>query len=346
MAAFSVNQVKQLYVAKEYKSSLATTDNAGSMSVKSDTAKTHLYIDYIGAGGRTRSDLIPIKDIVSVSAVDANSLKHSLKRYKIVLDSTVNSGNPVAGQDYLLRILLSPYIGISPEDQGFKYGTVHAISSMTASDFYKNMIISLVKNFSREVVKFFNFYLETGGSAPGTEGTAVPVDETTDLSTLSGTYTGMIIEEAEQPWTLGVFEQTAVTFNLMPGCITYNGDELIWGEVNAVTPKNSVINGKKTADLEYFCMGERGDVYRMMGFPHVIHTKYLVDPTVAYNMINIHYVYQGDGEDIQKSEKDIIIAVPKVGATNSVSNVLANTIISAINTATGLTIPTLDVSGN
>ena len=91
-------------------------------------------------------------------------------------------------------------------------------------------------------------------------------------------------------------------------------------------------------------MGERGDVYRMVGFPNVIRTKYLVNPDSKYNVIDIHYAYVGPNESVQKSEKDITIVVPKVGANNQTSNKLANDIISAINTATGLSIKALDAS--
>ena len=96
---------------------------------------------------------------------------------------------------------------------------------------------------------------------------------------------------------------------------------------------------------EYFCMGERGDMYRGIGYPNNIPTTYLVDPTVKYNVIDIHYAYVGSNESVQKSEKTITLVVPKVGATNSVSNKLANDIIKAINTATGLSIATLSVAG-
>ncbi len=87
--------------------------------------------------------------------------------------------------------------------------------------------------------------------------------------------------------------------------------------------------------MEYFYMGERGDQYRNIGWPNVISTKYLVDPTAEYNTIDLHYAYQGSAEDIQKSEKDITLAIVKVDDS------LTNTIIGAINTAAGLSISTL-----
>lgn len=348
MATFSTNQVRQLYVAKALKpSNVIATDAAGAIAVKSDTAKTHLYFEYMGAGGMTRSDLIDIKNILHAKATDADDLAHDLAKYKLTLDASVNSGAPVAGQDYILRIAFRNYIGLSEEDQYFKYGMVHAYAGMTASDFYKALVLSLVKNFSREEEGLLKFYLETGGTNAGTvAGTPTEVTKDTKESTLTGTYTGIVIEEAPQEWILGVMEQTPVNFTLQPVTIIVNGDDRIWGTVKQVASTSSIPDGRKIADLEYFYMGERGDVYRMVGFPNVIRTKYLVNPDTKYNVIDIHYAYVGPDESVQKSEKDITIVVPKIGANNQASNELTNNIISAINTATGLTIGTLDASAS
>ena len=346
MATFSVNQVRQLYVAKELKSpNVISTDAAGAIAVKNDTAKTHLYFEYMGAGGITRSDLIPTGNITYAKAVDADDMAYELKRYKLILDPSVNSGAVAAGQDYLLRITFRNYIGLSEEHQTVKYGMVHGYTGMTASDFYKTLALSLVKNFSREVSQLLKFYLETGGTAAGTVGTVAEVTNDTKPSTLTGTYTGIVIEEAPQEWTLGLFEQQTVDFTLQPDSIVVAGDEVIWGVVTSVTSVNKIENGKKVADMEYFYMGERGDQYRMAGWPNIVKTTYLVDPTIKYNVIELHYSYIGDNEAVQKSEKDITIVVPKVGEENNTSNVLANSIITAINSATGLTIKALDVSG-
>lgn len=348
MATFSTNQVRQLYVANALKpSNVIATDAAGAIAVKSDTAKTHLYFEYMGAGGMTRSDLIDIKNILHAKATDADDLAHDLAKYKLTLDASINSGAPVAGQDYILRIAFRNYIGLSEEDQYFKYGMVHAYAGMTASDFYKTLVLSLVKNFSKEEEGLLKFYLETGGTNAGTvAGTPTEVTKDTKESTLTGTYTGIVIEEAPQEWILGVMEQTPVNFTLQPVTIIVNGDDRIWGTVKQVASTSSIPDGRKIADLEYFYMGERGDVYRMVGFPNVIRTKYLVNPDTKYNVIDIHYAYVGPDESVQKSEKDITIVVPKIGANNQASNELTNNIISAINTATGLTIGTLDASAS
>lgn len=339
MSVFSTNQVRQLYVAKELKNShVLASDAAGSIAVKNDKAKNHLYFEYKGADNLMRSDLIDTKNILYAKATDADSMAHELKAVTVTLDNEVNAGAPVAGQDYILRIAFRQYVGMSDEDQYFKYGMVHAYAGMTASDFYKKLALSLVKNFSRELVPLVKFVLTNSSDE------AVPVDANTKESALTGTYEALVIDEVEQPWRLGVMEQTPVYFEVQPTTVTVDGDERVWGKVEDTEPAGTIANGKKIADLEYFCMGERGDQYRKIGWPNNIDTTYLVDPTVKYNVIDIHYAYVGSNESVQKSEKTITLVVPKVGDKNDVSNALANSIITAINTATGLTIAALDTS--
>lgn len=420
MATFSTNQARQLYVAEALKTpNVISTDAVGSIAVKSDTAKNHLYFEYMGAGGMLRSDLIDVKNIMYAKATDADDLAHELAKYKVTLDPTVNGGSPVAGQDYILRIAFRNYIGMSEEDQYFKYGMVHAVSGMTADSFYQELYKSLKKNFSRETEQLLDFSLEgtaaevtmtTTGikvtavengvignsikfavesstatnagfrvtqedgftvirasltntkntikdlkelvaanpgiaamiSIDGTDSTIVQ-SEATPVALTGGDASGLIVEEVPQEWILGTFPQVPVNFTLMPDTIVVNGDDRIWGLVEKQASTNSIPDGHKIADLEYFCMGERGDVYRMVGFPNVIRTKYLVNPDLKYNTIDIHYAYVGSNEAVQKSEKDITIVVPKVGNNNQTSNELTNSIITAINAATGLEITELDV---
>lgn len=328
MATFSVNQARQLYVATSVKSPhVLPADAAGSIALKNDNAKTHLYFEYKGADNLMRSDLIDIKNILHAKATDASKMAQELKAVTVTLDNTVNGGNPVAGQDYILRIAFRQYIGLSDADQYFKYGMVHAYTGMTASDFYKKLALSLVKNFSRETTQLLSFTLEDG------EGEGTKVDATTKESALTGTYTALVIDEVAQEWVLGKIQQTAVQFEVQPTTITFEGDELIWGKVEDTDPSGTIKNGQKIADLEYFCMGERGDVYRGAGYPNNIVTKYLVDPSKEYHVFDIHYAYVGSNESAQKSEKDITIVCADKAELNK--------IVTAFNTATGLNIATL-----
>lgn len=362
MATFSTNQVRQLYVAKALKTPhVLASDAAGSIAVKNDTAKNHLYFEYKGADNLMRSDLIDIKNILYAKATDADAMAHELKSVTVTLATDVNGGAPVAGQDYILRIAFRQYVGMSDEDQYFKYGMVHAYASMDADEFYKVLALSIAKNFSREVVPLIKIEVHSkatkskGGFDSNGYMVVTPTTKDNGKSDTTNPYyatdtlvtdiDSIRITEVEQPWRLGVMAQTPVYFTVQPVAVMVNGDERIWATVTEGT-NGTIGNGKKIADLEYFCMGERGDIYRGIGFPHNIVTTYLVDPTVKYNVIDIHYAYVGSNESVQKSEKTITLVIPKVGANNQASNALANSIISAINTATGLTIATLDVSAS
>ena len=345
---YSVNQVRQLYVAKALKTShVLASDTAGSIAVKSDTAKNHLYFEYKGADNLMRSDLIDIKNILYAKATDANDMAHELKAVTVTLDSEVSAA-PVAGQDYILRIAFKQYVGMSDEDQYFKYGMVHAYTGMDADEFYKVLALSIAKNFSREVVPLIKIEVHSkatkskGGFDSNGYMVVTPTTKDNGKSDTTNPYyatdtlvtdiDSIRITEVEQPWRLGVMAQTPVYFTVQPVAVMVNGDERIWATVTEGT-NGTIGNGKKIADLEYFCMGERGDMYRGIGFPNNIVTTYLVDPTKTYYTFDIHYAYVGNNESVQKSEKDITIVCSDKTEFNK--------IVTAFNTATGLTIATI-----
>lgn len=330
----SINQVRQLYVAKNIKTDTADLTTAGDIVPKADTAKTTLYFQYMSPAGLVSSDKIDIKNVMSAKATSSDALAHKLIRYSVTLDDDV-SATPVAGQNYILRLAFRQYIGLSEEDQYFKYGEVIARSGMTASDFYKKMAISLAKNLENktESTPLVNIYLTSAVAAS----TDVPVTSATKESDLTATnYNQIIIEETEQPWVLGMMPQAFIPFTPQFLTILVDGEERLWGVATKVTSTKTVPDGHLMADLEYFCMGARGDIYRGMGYPNIIKTIYLADPDAIYDTLDIHYFYTGSNESVQKSEKTITLI-----AVNDGKHTTMNALIGAINTASGLNIATL-----
>lgn len=330
MAVFNTNQARQFYVV----------DSQHTVTVNVDDKKSHLYFTYKGAVDSMRSDIVPLGNILGVTVTEASKMYIKPKSYKVTLDTGINSGNPVSGQDYILRIAFRQYVGLSDEDQYFKYGVVHAYAGMSQSKFYITLAVSLYKNFIHEPAQLVKI-----GLVKKEDSSVVYVDGT-NVNTIgkdATEYSGVLITEVEQEWVLGTFSQVPVYFTIQPTNITYNGDELIWGKVDEV-PANSadiIGNGKKIADMEYFYMGERGDFYRNVGFPNVIHTKYLVNPDSNYNTIDIHYFYEGSNENVQKSEKTITLAVLKDGKEAAEGNTLTNSIITQLNSKASLGISTI-----
>lgn len=323
MSIFSTNQARHLYVATALKSpNVIASDAAGSIAVKVDNAKNHMYFEYMGQGGLTRSDLIDIKSIMYAKATEAGKMARDLKT---VVVSLANA--PVEGQDYILKIVFRQFASISDEDIYTKFGMVHAVNGMTASDFYKELALSLVKNFSREEVELVKFALVNES------GEATELNSLSKAADLKDTYKSLMIYEVEQDWVLGTKPQRAVYFDVLPGTITMGASEVIWGSAEAAKAKGTVKNGKLIADLEYFCMGERGDQYRGIGWPNIIPTKYMVDASKEYHVLDIHYAYVGSNESVQKSEKDITIVCADKAELNK--------IVEAVNLAAGLSIASL-----
>ena len=350
MAVFPTNQNRHLYVVSgAYAATITDASNVGNLG-QFKVADNCLHFLYKGPGGVIKSDYIDLANLdkARTKAVAAFDMARPLKQITVTLDSNVNSGNPIAGQDYVLRINLRQWFGMSDEDQYFKDACVHATSTMAADkkEFYKAMVKALNQSFSREVGATANSnpYLDFSAGTSGSE---------------NGIY---ITEKEHNDWVLGIHKNDPVLFEVQDTTI-YDGDEdILWAKIKDTTPKkyvedensesatyeqiipnpelvvgtNAVGNGKDIADLEWFCMGERGDQYRMVGYPNYIPTKYLVDETKQYDVIEIHHAFTDTGVNSYRSEKDITIVVP-LGASDHEHDV-ANAIIGAINTAVGSTV--------
>lgn len=332
MSAFSVNQVRQLYVVNTAQTNFNSIANPGDITVGSNKSG-EIYLKYVGALGDTmRSDLMKVSSIKYAKATPASDLAYKIKAYKITLDANVNGGVPVPGQDYLLRLAFREYIGVSPADQYFVYGMYHAFTGATAMDLYKGIAKSLALNMTKEVNPLVHIYMYSAanGMQEITAATADTVFAVADLQE------GLYISEAGQPWHLGIMAQGVIPFTIQFPKITVDGDQREWGisekyqMVDASDKPMVLPEGQKIADLEWFAMGERGDQYRLVNWPNVIPTKYMVDPTKDYDIIDIHYYWVGPNEQAQKSEKDIQIAVP-VDADGGHDN--TNALITAINAA-------------
>lgn len=334
MATFSVHQVRQLYVVNPEQSTFQELANPGDIIVKS-TKSGEIYLQYVGAlGDKMASDLIKVRNLKNANAAKAEDIAYKIKAFQVTLDPAVNGGVPVAGQDYLLRIAFNQYVGISPEEQYFQYGSVHATPGMTAGDFYKLMAISVASNLRTDVNPLIHTYLYSTANG------MIEVTQYTkkeDLDAYDDLTGGVYIFEAAQPWHLGIMKQGVIPFVPQPTKIVVDGDEVLWAKVDKYQPQGvdgkplTLPEGQLVADLEWFAMSERGDQFKLKGWPNVIPTKYMVDSTLNYDIITLHYAFQGDGMENQYSEKDIQIAVPvKSDGTHTNTNALIGKLNAAI----------------
>lgn len=318
----TTNQNRQLYVAKAYNATVNESSAVGTIGgVKciNDGVQKELYFLYKGADTVLKSDRIQLKNLDYLKLIPAADMLIPLKKVKVSLDANLNGGKPVVGQDYLLRITFRGFYLDTDTQEYYKYGVVHAINAMVSnvSLFYQEMLNSLKRNFAREV----------GATA-----------QTNPYLDFSADATGITITEKEQEWTLGTEQLRRIDFEVMPTTIFFNGEDVFWAAQDAQTGKyyqdltpaksaatagvDAIGNGKKIADLEYSCMGERGDQYRNMGWPNVIKTEYLVDPSKEYNVLEIHYAFTDTGVNSYRSEKDITIVAESAAVLNSLKSAI------------------------
>ena len=333
MSIFSTNQARQFYVVSGLVQGSGLIDSSHRIGAASTlgtigigTNATHMWFEYMGAGGPTRSDLIPLNHVRAIKQTNAEDMERNLNAVQITLNTAmVDDSVVVGGQDCILNITIPNYENGGTEYKLLKFGAVHTYSTMAPSDFYIALACSIYGGVSRDAVKPFKVYLKNAST---------PVEVTsTKKDDYAVTATGIYLVEAEQPWSRGKIAQYEIEMQLSANTVIVDGEEINWlvtdYTINSGGSYGTSKNGKLTADLEWFCMGERGDIYRGAGWPLDIETTYQVDPTTEYDYLDIHYFFQGEGVSVQQSEKTITLVGTKSGAK-------IDDIVDAIE---GLTVP-------
>lgn len=300
---FSSNQNRQFYVVKKIVTSEPATPGDLKIETLTQGDKKQLFFKYFGQGGLIRTDLIDVDSVCYAKLTKKEELQRKLRKATISLDPNVNSGNPIVGQDYIVRILIHNYLAPGDTNVAIKHGAVHAVAGMTATVFYQKLAKSLEMNFSREPQPLLSF---------------------------KATATGVEVTELEQPYVVGFMSQEPVNFEVIATTVRYQGDDVIWAKRDTNTEKIELENtdtvigdGSKIADLEYFCMGERGDQYRdWVAMPQRLPVKYMVDPTKEYDVLDMHYFFSDTGVNVHKSEKDITFVSETLTILNSIKTEL------------------------
>jgi hypothetical protein len=197
---------------------------------------------------------------------------------------TLTASKVVKGEDYVVRVSYPEVGGLGVEGWTTKTAVAHATSTAT-SDLYEALGKALQKALEADGV------LEATHSASGI--------------VISNTFNPKMYKRGVRPAVMA-------DFRISTNIVDDEGVDLDWGvQVEAKNTSVAITSGYKCADMEYFAMGERGDQYRMMGYPDIIETEYLIDPAKEYDVLVVHYAYKGANEGDYKSEKDLIIAGAK-----------------------------------
>lgn len=277
---FSTSQVRQLYVVTGLTDSTPSTE--GNIQVKATAGNKELYFLHKGKGGLVHSDLIPVKLIRSLTQTPYAAMNTKLKSKTITI-----TGTPVLGQTYSIKLNFRNYIGMGDEDNTVRVGTFTVKSASTTA-------------------------------AQLAAGLKAALELNTDLAKLCAISVAsnvITVAEVEQDWELGKTPVAVVPFEITLGTIIENDvTHNEWGTVAAGATTTASDAIKKLADLEWFCMGDRASQDRMGG-PYALESKMMIDMSSTYDVINIHYAFQGEGVSVQFSEKDLQLLVPAGNTT-------------------------------
>lgn len=289
----STNQVTQFFVVEK---------SAVLKEIK-DPKGTAITGYQIVVDGTDTTDVIPSKQVLGVNFASATSASEKMyrKALKVKLNSAINEGNPVAGQDYILSLKFRGHIG--EEDTIEKVAMAHATATDTAATLLQKLAKSLIDNAAVEFTPLYEIHALNSKT---------PL---TDVSTI--TAEGFVIVEAKPYWRLGTFQETLAKIEVATRPIIVAGDEEdAWLDSykfvadTAGTYTDSILNTHKVADMEYFYKGERG-VTAFKNAPYdaqmPVDLKVDANHTAGYDILTIHYAYVGANASNQKSEKDIVL---------------------------------------
>lgn len=330
---FSTNQVRQLYVVTS-KTTPANIKN-GSVTTPGATAllefddwgqhqdpKTFEFI-YVNATGELgHSDLIHRENIRSVKYTDAAKLRMYLPTIKIT--NTMTQWQSASDDADLTKYKTGDVFYLNFTFPGFLNATDEEVETKTVSMRYDAAKGSWAQQMVDAITLAFN--------------SKQNLDNDLLTASVSGNSSNIVIVEMKEgkPWIQGISDNKPTkviidnltmenwhTPDLVSLPLENNSRVLTYGTAEDITGQNGtnyVDNGKLTADLEYFCMGERGDHYRMMGWPNYIPTKYMVNAGNAYHYLDIHYYFQGEGVRSDKSEKQLTLVSTNADALKAFYN--------------------------
>ena len=339
---FTQNQIRQFLPVSGYQSSTMAggSDNVGKVKVTA-TPEGEYNVQYVDSTGKVISFIIPAKNILWKKATPAAKMAYTSRASLITLNSDYlidhddddsTAAALISGQDYILNVRINGLYWDSDEVWGHKYGVVHATSGMAPKKFYAKMALSLAKNLSRDAAPMLKVYVTTSTTVVYSGGSATVTEVTADTaeSSLTDNYVGIVIDEVEQPWRLGVMPQHPVEFIANPSTILFSGEEVVWGTSEKIAGGLTLGNGKKVADMEYFYHANRGDYNREAAWPNNWPSVEQINPANTYDIIDIHWSWIGNNHAIQRSEKDLTLAF------DSTSHTAADAFLTAWNGLSGV----------
>lgn len=310
MALFPVNQNCQFFTPTS--AEIDELKKAANTSTLLKSGAGKVFFTATSGKNQHTTDPITIKNGGFIKYVAEADMEYKPKTATITYDSNV-SANPVNGV-YGIYINQKGYHTLGERSYmelgaEVRYGSkfnfdANATLSVTAGE----QVINSVKLLMVALAQAFERNLGSDS----------------DLYTIGCTATTVTITEKEQSWLQGLEQNEHLILeasDIHLSSVTINTlDRDDWATV-AMSEGTGIKNSKDIADMEWFYLGEHGDTQRLMGYPYANRATisgeiYNITPANTswangFDLIYIHHAYVGNGTFVQKSEKDIMIAVPQ-----------------------------------
>lgn len=224
----------------------------------------------------------------------------------------LNDGGSLSVENY--RHILGAYV--TPQD----------VTGITFTDVLNGIKANLDKTLSREYNSDFTITVNTGAG---------------ELS----------VEGGSRDFVLGKKDGRPVEFDLIAAVRDNGGDSTVSDtryddlSVVVVQPGDAGTGtGNQVANLEWARAGEKGDRYRMIGYPNNFDTKYYANPGSTYHIVNIAYFEDRKYTNVERQYRVLQVAVENAdqdGAGAGTALTAVNALINDLEVVTGRTIADL-----
>lgn len=324
MAIFSKHQVRQLYVvtskdtvanlealaqnplypnvADAGKTALSVLDNYDHPSGGEAMAKAFSFLYANSRGELVSSDIIWRQSIRDIRVVPAAKMVEKLPTWEITLNTAAVPNFTIAANDYdvyFIDFRFPAFQNATEEEEMTK-----TISFMWKSGNWADAAADAINKAFKEAHNLYNkLVVATAKNATTVE---VYAPEGKWLRGIHSNKPNQVIIYNPE---IEIFSDPS--FNTDPVSVKYRVKNCGTVQDITATTSHTVKNGKLMADIEWFFMGDRADIYRKTTWPDYIKTDYMVDPSKEYDTLEIMYYFQGDGVNDTKSEKHLTLVAEK-----------------------------------
>lgn len=306
-------QVRHYYVANKFEIAdgftadkhLDTKGDLGEMKAFVNDSKNHLYFEYRGHGGVTRSDLIPISNIEYINLSKKEDLRIKLAGKKIIF--------PDAGQKqkFSVNVKVSGIKNLNESDP--LQVIAHYEDNGTGSSNLEQVAqvaIHLAKGAEKTLFNSVEIYVSDSAD-PKTLGTLTLVKTTDTLATVGALMPKAIVVKENKPEPWNEFNRVRRIMLEVDSFVTEGtGATIVNAPFDYTQAENYVGDGILVKDDEYFYLGVRGNLYPSCS-SYLSASLGVADEAQEYDVLDIHYSHIDSGNTSYKSEKDITIAGKK-----------------------------------